>query len=313
MSTHGNHEYTIDYIPGVEPISPKDLVAHLQDPDTTTLINKIMFKAFEEVKKADFILHNTVQELEPHTLSTLNQKHPTYAIGPVNFSTNQFTNISKSMLSEIDCTKWLDSKPPGSVLYVSFGSLIQTDKQVIEEIAQGLILSEVNFVWTVRPSQVLNSIDSTHVLPTGFMDSVKDRGLIVPWCNQTDVLSNPAVGGFLTHCGWNSILECIWCGVPMICYPVMFDQPTNRKLVVDNWKIGINLRDGESVSRDEVASKIKKLMSGEISDGIRNEMKKFRSILHNALAEDGSSETNFDRFVQDLKDKRKVVGKEDVA
>ncbi|KAI3471882.1 hypothetical protein Pfo_028570 [Paulownia fortunei] len=297
-----NHQHNINYIPGVESINTKDLMPHLQEADTT-IVHRIIFSAFEEVKKADFILHNTVQELESHTLSALNQKQPTYAIGPVNFST-EFTKIhvSKSMLSEIDCTKWLDSKSPGSVLYVSFGSLVQTNKQIIEEIARGLLLSEVNFIWAIRP-QIVSSIDDTHVLPVGFEDDVKERGLIVSWCNQDAVLSNPAVGGFLTHCGWNSILESIWCGVPMICYPVTYDQPTNRKLVVDDWKIGINLGDGVSVIGEEVASKLKKLMSGETSDGIRNEMKKSRSILHNALAEDGSSERNFDQFLKDLGDK----------
>ncbi|KAL6555031.1 hypothetical protein OROGR_006289 [Orobanche gracilis] len=298
-----NHDYTIDYIPGVESFSTKDLMSYFREADPTKIIHKITFKAFEEVKKADFILHNKVQGLESHTLSTLHEKHPRYAIGPVNFSTDHITNISKSMLCETDCTKWLDSKSPGSVLYVSFGSMVQTDSQVIEEIARGLLSSEVNFIWAMRHSQVENSINSTRALPIGFLDDVKDRGLVVPWCNQTAVLSNPAVGGFLTHCGWNSILESMWCCVPMICYPVCYDQPTNRKLVVDDWKIGINLCDGVSINGDEVASKIKMLMSGKFSDGIRNEMKKIMSIMHNASADDGSSERNFDKFVKDFKDK----------
>ncbi|KAK6147035.1 hypothetical protein DH2020_017947 [Rehmannia glutinosa] len=306
-----NHESTINYIPGIESISTKDLMAYFQESDDKTIVHKIIFLAFENVKNADFILHNIVQELESHTLSALNQKHPTYAIGPINFSKNSTKiNISKSMLSEIDCTKWLDSKPPGSVLYVSFGSVVQTNKEVIEEIAQGLLLSEVNFIWAIRP-QIVSYTDDTRVLPAGFEDDVKDRGLIVPWCNQIDVLSNRAVGGFLTHCGWNSILESIWCGVPMICYPVTYDQPTNRKLVVDDWKVGINLCDGVSLNREEVAEKIKKLMSGETSDGIKTQMKNIRNITHNALAKDGSSERNFDQFLKDLVEKMHAR-KEDV-
>ncbi|KAK6140239.1 hypothetical protein DH2020_026037 [Rehmannia glutinosa] len=129
------------------------------------------------------------------------------------------------------------------------------------------------------PTKIVSYIDDTHVLPVGFEDDVKDRGLIVPWCNQIDVLSNQAVGGFLTTVGRNSIFESIWCGIPMICYPITYDQPTNRKLVVDDWKVGISLCDGVSLNREEVAKKIKKLMSGETSDGIRNEMKMFE---HNA-------------------------------
>ncbi|KAK6147039.1 hypothetical protein DH2020_017951 [Rehmannia glutinosa] len=146
-----NHERTINYIPGIESIGTKDLMAYFQESDDRKNVHKIIFLAFENVKNADFILHNTVQELESHTLSALNQKHPTYAIGPINFSKNSTKiNISKSMLSEIDCTKWLDSKPDDSVLYVSFGSLLDR-KEVIEEIAQGLVLDEVNFIWAIRP------------------------------------------------------------------------------------------------------------------------------------------------------------------
>lgn len=249
--------------------------------------------------KADFILQNTVQELETHTLSALNKKQPTYAIGPVNFYTTKISIPKTSMLSEIDCTEWLKSKPPGSVLYVSFGSFVHTNKHVIQEIARGLRLSEVYFIWAIRP-MIAGPIEEGDILPVGFENQVKDRGLIVPWCNQLNVLSNPAVGGFLTHCGWNSVLESVWCGVPMICFPSIYDQPTNRKLVVDDWKVGINLRDGESLDGEEVSEKINKLMT---SNHVKNEMKKVTTILHNALLKDGSSERNLDQFLKDLEDK----------
>ncbi|KAL0409942.1 UNVERIFIED_CONTAM: UDP-glycosyltransferase 86A1 [Sesamum latifolium] len=305
--------YSIDYIPGVESIRSKDLMPYLPEADTTTIVHKVLLRVFEEVKKADFILHNTVQELELHTLSTLNQNQPTYAIGPVNFSPECIkTRVSKSLLFEIDCSKWLESKPPGSVLYVSFGSNVPTNKQVIEAIAQGLLLSEVSFILVIRPKIVRSIDDNKNILPAGFEDNVKDKGLIVPWCNQNAVLSNPAIGGFLTLCGWNSILESMWYGVPLICYPIMYDQPTNRKLVVDDWKIGVNLFDGVSVNGAEVALKIKQLMSEKTSGGIRNEMMKFRSVLHDALSEEGSSNRNFDQFIQDLRHKMHVE-KENVS
>ncbi|KAL0375054.1 UNVERIFIED_CONTAM: UDP-glycosyltransferase 86A1 [Sesamum radiatum] len=295
-SSKGNQEDLIDFVPGVKSIKPKDLMSYLQDVDITTITHQIVFKAFDQVKHADFILINTVNELEHETLLALNEKQPTYAIGPINFSTD-FTKtvVPKSLWSETDCTEWLNSKPAGSVLYISFGSLAHSSKQLAEEIANGLLLSEVNFVWVLR--------DNIDVLSDGFKNEVRGRGLIVSWCNQNSVLSSPAIGGFLTHCGWNSILESIWCGVPMICYPFYADQPTNRKLVVDDWKIGINLCDGSSVDRKEVAEKIKQLMSGEISNGLRDEMKNIRTIVQKALAEGGSTRRNFDQFLKDLRAK----------
>ncbi|KAK6161551.1 hypothetical protein DH2020_004932 [Rehmannia glutinosa] len=267
-------------------------------------------KKYNMVKEADIILCNTVEELEPETLSAQNQKHPTYAIGPINFYTD-FTNmiIPRSLWPESDCTGWLHSKPPGSVLYVSFGSFAQSNKQLTAELAHGLLSSEVHFLWIIRPDVVgENGIDD--ILPIGFEDVTKDRGLIVPWCNQNRVLSSPAIGGFLTHCGWNSVLESIWYGVPMICYPFYVDQPTNRKLVVDDWKIGVNLCDGEQVTREEVANKINVVMNGEKSAELKREIKKVSKKLHDSLGSGGSSERNFNQFMDDLKAKLYVRSKD---
>ncbi|KAL0409956.1 UNVERIFIED_CONTAM: UDP-glycosyltransferase 86A1 [Sesamum latifolium] len=267
----------VNYVPGVKSISTRDLISVMKESGqgyNYTMLESV-FMAFEQVKKADFILHNTVHELEAETL--------------------------KSLWSESDCTEWLESKPPGSVLYVSFGSFVHTSKQEIEEIAYGLLLSEVHFIWVVREG-ILSSGD-TKIMPDGYEDEVKDKGLIIPWSNQIMVLSNPAVGGFLTHNGWNSTIESLWCGVPMICYPFLFDQPTNRKLVVDDWKCGISLCDGTSVDRNEVAEKIKSFMSGAASKRFRQEANKVKTILHHALEVDGSSEKNFNQFIKDLKEK----------
>ncbi|KAL2250655.1 UNVERIFIED_CONTAM: UDP-glycosyltransferase 86A1 [Sesamum indicum] len=294
----------VNYVPGVKSISTRDLISVSMESAqgyNYTMLESV-FMAFEQVKKADFILHNTVHELEAETLSVLNKYQPNYAIGPINFFKNLPTyTVSKSLWSESDCSEWLESKPPDSVLYVSFGSFVHTSRQVIEEIAYGLLLSEVHFIWVVREG-ILSSSD-TKIMPDGYEDEVKDKGLIIPWSNQIRVLSNPAVGGFLTHNGWNSTIESLWCGVPMICYPFLFDQPTNRKLVVNDWKCGISLCDGTSVDRKEVAEKIKSFMSGAPSKRFRQEANKVKTILHHALEVDGSSEKNFNQFIKDLKDK----------
>ncbi|KAL3642605.1 hypothetical protein CASFOL_013420 [Castilleja foliolosa] len=294
----------INYIPGVKSINTKDFMPILKELDSSDIIYKLVSQAFEEAKKADFVLHNTVEELESDIISALNKYFPNYAVGPISFSKNlaASSTINKSLWSESDCTEWLESKSTGSVLYVSFGSYVHTSKQIIEEIAYGLLLSEVSFIWVVRDG-ILDSGD-VNVLPVGFENEIRGNGLIVPWCNQITVLSNPAVGGFLTHNGWNSTVESMWCGVPMICYPIEFDQIPNRKLVVDDWKIGISLCDGISVDRFEVAEKIKSLMSGgSVSKRLRMEAEKVKVAIRKALEVDGSSERDFDRFVEDLEAK----------
>ncbi|GFP85569.1 UDP-glycosyltransferase 86a1 [Phtheirospermum japonicum] len=293
----------INYIPGVKSINTKDLMSYLEEPVLSNIMARSTYLSFERVKKADFILHNTVEELEPDVISALNKYQPNYAIGPITFSRNLASNnVSKSLCSESDCTQWLESKSPASVLYVSFGSFVHTNKQIIEEIAYGLLLSEVNFIWVVRDG-ILDSGDAS-VLPVGFEDEIREKGLIVPWCNQIMVLSNPAVGGFVTHNGWNSTVESMWFGVPMICYPIACEQPTNRKLVVDDWKIGINLVDGECVERIEIAEKIKSFMRGDfISKSLMVEADKVKGKMRKALETDGSSEINFDQFIKDLEAK----------
>ncbi|CAN0916455.1 UDP-glycosyltransferase 86A2 [Linum grandiflorum] len=296
-------EDSIDYIPGVKRIEPKDMPSILQEGDETSLFIQATFVVFEDVRSADFILANTVQELEHDTISSLKEVHSAqfYAIGPVfppGFTTSP---VSTSLWSESDCTQWLNSKPIGTVLYVSFGSYAHVAKPDLVEIARGLALSGVSFLWVLRDDIV--SSEDLDPLPIGFREEVSDRAMIVGWCSQKEVLSHPAIGGFLTHCGWNSVLESTWCGVPMLCFPLFVDQFTNRKLVVDDWKVGINLVDQRTiVTKEEVSKNVCRLMVGKSRDELKKMMNETKKILMDALEPNGSSEQNFAQFVRELKD-----------
>ncbi|KAG6760685.1 hypothetical protein POTOM_033863 [Populus tomentosa] len=294
-------EDIIDYIPGVKAIEPKDMTSYLQEAETTSVCHQIIFNAFKDTRSADFVVCNSVQELEFETLSALQAKMPYYAIGPL--FPNSFTKsfVATSLWSESDCTQWLDEKPRGSVLYVSFGSYAHVTKKDLAQIANGLSLSKVSFVWVLRADIV--SSDDAHPLPDGFEEEVADRAMIIPWCCQREVLIHHAIGGFLTHCGWNSILESIWCQVPLLCHPLLTDQFTNRKLVVDDWKVGINLSDRKFVTKEEVSSNINSLFSGKLGDELRTKIKEVKKTLENALSPEGSSEKNMARFIKELKNK----------
>uniref|UniRef100_M1BY46 UDP-glucosyltransferase n=1 Tax=Solanum tuberosum TaxID=4113 RepID=M1BY46_SOLTU len=180
------------------------------------------------------------------------------------------------------------------------------------EFAQGLLLSKVEyFIWVLRPNLVITN-ETDNYLPAGFQENI-DRGLIIPWCDQRAVLSHSAIGGFLTHCGWNSILESLWASVPMICHPISVDQQTNRKLVVDDWKVGINLCDNYDINnksiitKEEIAKKINFLMSEENSKDLRKVIKEVKKTMEIALLANGSSEKNFDLFVEDVMAKTKMA------
>lgn len=288
----------IGYIPGVRSIDPANLTSYLQEPDGS-VCHQIIFTSFDDARGADFVLCNTVQELESETVSALQTEMPFYSIGPIFQTGFSKSIVPTSLWPESDCTHWLDTKPPGSVLYVSFGSYAHITKNDLLEIANGLLLSGVSIVWVLRPDIV--SADDTDPLPVGFKEKIGDRAMIIPWCSQTQVLGHKAVGGFLSHCGWNSILESIWYRVPLLCFPLLTDQFTNRKLVVDDWKIGINLCDEKPITRVEISEKISRLMSEESGDEYRKEIKEMNKTLENALRADGSSEMNLDQFIRDLK------------
>lgn len=261
-------------------------------------MHKLIFQAYQDVRSADFVLCNTVQELESDTISALQALMPFYAVGPIIPSRSLENVMSTSLWVESNCSEWLGSKPNGSVLYVSFGSLANFTNDDVMEIAYGLMESNVDFVWVLRPRTVLHGDD--HVLPVGFEEGISGRGLVVPWTNQIAILSHPAVGGFLTHCGWNSVLESIQYEIPMLCFPVFTDQFTNRKLVVDDWKVGINLGNEKPLRRMQIASEIKKFMSKKTEDGLRENIIVLKKILGNALEADGSSSKNLDLFIEQL-------------
>ncbi|PON60320.1 UDP-glucuronosyl/UDP-glucosyltransferase [Parasponia andersonii] len=296
---------TIDYIPGVKAIEPKDLTSFLQSTNTTSLARRIIDTAFNDVKNADFILINAVQELENDTISAIQEKQPFFAVGPIIPSGVTRGLVPTSLRTESDCNNWLNTKPQGSVLYVSFGSSIRSRKSDIDEIAQGLVLSQVDFIWVLRPDAV--SYEEPYVLPDGFEEKTKNKGLVVPWCSQIEVLSHGAVGGFMTHCGWNSVLESLWCGVPLLCFPLLAEQPTNRKLVVDDWRIGVNLCDSKPLTGLEVAEKINRLMSGKSAEDLREQTFKVRQTVERALAAEGLSQKNLNQFISDVKAKIRRV------
>ncbi|KAM3268547.1 UDP-glycosyltransferase 86A1 [Capsicum chacoense] len=297
FGSQDNREDTINYIPGVQAIEPGDLPSYLQDTEPWDIMHRYIFKSLEDARKADMIICNTVQELESSTISALQEKKPFYALGPIfpkGFSKNA---IPTNLWVESDCNEWLNSKPKGSVMYISFGSLANISRQDILEMAHGLLLSKASFLWVVRPD-ITWSLES-NLLPSGFEDDVKERGLVVSWCNQIDVISHPAIGGFLTHCGWNSVLESIWCKVPMLCFPIFTDQFTNRKLVVDEWKVGFNLTEGRILKRQEIAQKIDCFITkvNELSINLEEARKK----LEDALSENGSSGRNCKQLICDIK------------
>lgn len=197
-------------------------------------------------------------------------------------------------LSE-ECSEWLETKPQQSVVYISFGSMVSLTAEQMEEIALALKDSSLDFLWVVRESQ-------QEKLPNWFMDSTKQKGLVVSWCNQLEVLEHPAVGCFVTHCGWNSTLEGLSLGVPMIGVPQWADQLTDAKYIEEVWGIGVRAKEDEKgiVRKEEILKCFKEVMEGERSQVIKKNASEWKKKSEKATSEGGSSDQNICDFVNAL-------------
>jgi hypothetical protein len=296
--TNGYMDQIIPCIPGMPQLRLKDLSFSLRRKDMLDFVTSEGQAALE----ADFILLNTFEDLDRPVIDALRDRlPPLYTIGPLSLlsesGNHKISDMSASIWTEeIGCIKWLDCQEPSSVIYVCFGSLSFMSREELSEIAWGLEASKQPFLWVIRP----DSIDGQYsdVLPAEFLEKVKDRSLLVGWAPQMKVLSHPSVGGFLTHNGWNSTLESICAGVPMISRPFLAEQPTNGRFVSEVWKIGVAMN--EVVKREDVEDLVRGLMKGEEGQQMRKTVGELRDASMRAVGEGGSSYSNMEKFVQEI-------------
>ncbi|PWA55973.1 UDP-glucuronosyl/UDP-glucosyltransferase [Artemisia annua] len=278
---------------GLEPLKIKDLPKFVtSDPKAICELLDLMVQG---TKQAQAIIWNTFKELEEINLLTLSHVFPKphFLIGP--FHKYSPTSLSSLLAQDQTSIPWLDKHPPNSVLYVSFGSLARVDETQFLEIAWGLANSKQPFLWVVRPGSIHGS-EWLEQLPDGFLERiVEGRGYIVKWAPQQEVLAHPATGGFFTHNGWNSTLESICEGVPMICSPCFGDQPPNARYVSDVWKIGVQLENG--LERSEIESAIKRVMVDREGMEMRDRSINLKTKAELCFKKDGSSYASLDDLV----------------
>ncbi|KAK1392405.1 Glycosyltransferase [Heracleum sosnowskyi] len=274
------------------------------------------------LRKAKAILVNTVLELEAHAIKSLANDGNTpliYHIGPIIHSMSGGAVINSNK-SEEDIICWLNRQPLLSVVYLCFGSIGSFDTAQVTEIAQALELSGHRFLWSLRrPSQEMERTelltdyeDYNEVLSEGFLKRTSGIGKVIGWAPQMTILSHPSVGGFVSHCGWNSTLESAWCGVPMATWPMYAEQQTNAFQLVKELgiaaEIKMDYRKDNSVSSEpsilvtakEIERGISCLMDGESE--MRTKMKEMKNICRKAIVEGGSSNTSLGKFIEAVMD-----------
>ncbi|XP_031483968.1 zeatin O-xylosyltransferase-like [Nymphaea colorata] len=258
-------------------------------------------------------IFNTLDETEGEFVGRLS-KMPQYrnrriwGIGPI-FP----IQLEKSSGPKPDLLNWLDKQPERSVLYVSFGSISSLSLAQIHQLALGLERSGQRFLWVLhcadRGDIFMKTPDPEIRLPEGFQKRVAGSGLVVRgWAPQLEILSHGAVGGFLSHCGWNSCMESLSLGVPLATWPLHSDQPANAQLVTEVLKVGVVVRQWtgagagaaeEVVAAERIASAARRLMADTAEAiEIRNRSAKLRDAARRAWARAGSSSTALNSFVE---------------
>jgi UDP:flavonoid glycosyltransferase YjiC (YdhE family) len=272
-----------------QPLRLRDMVFSATTPHET--MSTCLQRIVESAKNSSGLIINTFSDLEDASLRKIADGAgvQVYAIGPL----HKISGGAQSSLLAQDrtCLDWLDKQEAASVLYVSFGSLASMDSGKLWEVAWGLANSGQPFLWVVRPDLVRGS-DGTG-LPEGFDRAVDGRGKVIPWAPQQEVLAHPAVGGFWTHNGWNSTLESITEGLPMICRPQFADQMMNTRYVETEWGVGFEL-EGE-LERNKIEEAIRNLMSH--GDVVRESARELKKKVATCLESGGSSVLAIDKLI----------------
>nr|AFJ52909.1 UDP-glycosyltransferase 1 [Linum usitatissimum] len=271
----------------------------------------VLYRLARDFRKTKGILVNTVKEVESYAIDSLSRgliNNPNiYTVGPI-LNLKEDTSSSNSN----DVIQWLDEKPESSVVFLCFGSMGAFGEEQVKEIACALEQSGLRFLWSLRRrsekeagwASPTDYEDVSEVLPEGFLNRTAEVGKVIGWAPQTAVLAHKAVGGFVSHCGWNSTLESLWFGVPMATWPLYAEQQINAFLAVKELGIGIEIKmdyrveSGDVVKAEEIERGIRSLMDKDC--GLKKKVEELRDRIREAFVDGGSSSSSIAQFIQDL-------------
>ncbi|KAL5225990.1 hypothetical protein ABZP36_012629 [Zizania latifolia] len=299
VDEHRRDQSFVVELPGLPTLTIGDLPSFITDAaDPSDYFHSIfttfrdLFDTLDRETPKATVLVNTCQEFEETTLAAVGA-YDVLTIGPVLPSGDEAGLFKQD---DAKYMEWLDSKPAYSVVYVSFGSLAVMAREQLDELLHGLEESGRPYLCVLRKDNKVKLADSE-------MDAAALRnGMVVEWCDQVRVLSHAAVGCFVTHCGWNSVLESIACGVPMVGVPQMSDQRMNAILVERDWHVGVRAEvDGSRgvLRAAELRRRVKEVMGeGEAAAKVRRTAAEWKRAVAEALGKGGSSDRNLTAFVE---------------
>lgn len=264
------------------------------------------YKLAEKFTDTKGIIVNTFSELEQFAVDALSKDEkipPIYTVGPViDIKSQPNPNFDRAQHGKI--MKWLDDQPHSSVVFLCFGSMGSLSPSQTREIAKGLEHSGVRFLWAMRSPPTKDNVDRT--LPEGFLEWMKDKGMLCGWAPQVEVLAHKAIGGFVSHCGWNSILESLWFGVPILTWPLYAEQQLNAFRMVREFGIAVELSldyrsGGDIIMAHEIERGITQLMDRD--NEVYKKVQEIKEKAREAVLCGGSSFMSTGRLIQDMMDR----------
>ncbi|XP_052189589.1 anthocyanidin 3-O-glucosyltransferase 2-like [Diospyros lotus] len=325
LQDHHNQDFTLFVDPHPDlsvpslsrPIAVKYLPSVMMDKNGGAALVISMSRRFRETKG---ILLNSFTELESYAIQSLSQDDSIPKIYPVGPVLSLEVEGGKTDVQQYEAImSWLGEQPESSVVFLCFGSMGHFDKEQVSEIAHALERSGHRFLWSLRRPPPKDAPgfptdyeeDLKEVLPEGFKG---EMGKVIGWAPQVAVLSHPAVGGFVSHCGWNSTLESLWFGVPMAAWPLYAEQKLNAFELVKELEVAVEIKldykrdfitreTTEVVRAEEIERGIRQLMGEDDGSTSRRRRQKVREMSEksrSSVREGGSSYKSVGRFIDDL-------------
>ncbi|CAL9059499.1 unnamed protein product [Musa banksii] len=277
----------LHFIPGLSAHRVCDLPEGIVFGPLDSPFSCLLHRMGQSVAKAAAVLVNTFEGLDRTIDAEFSASFSKYLhIGPLHL----LVPPAGPTPDTHHCLPWLDRHAPATVAYVSFGSVMTPQPAELAALAEGLEASGAAFLWSLKDH-------ARELLPPGFLDRTKERGLVVSWAPQLDVLRHAAVGAFVTHCGWNSVLEAMTAGVPMVCHPFFGDQRMNARSVSLVWKIGVEF-EGGAITKEGVSRALGTVLKGEEGKRMKAMACELKAMTTRAVQPQGSSSVNLKRLMQ---------------
>ncbi|KAJ8452134.1 hypothetical protein Cgig2_016715 [Carnegiea gigantea] len=293
FGTHHNsgtcHEKIADCIPGMSNVRISDLPLGVVFGDLDSPFSKMLHNMGLVLPKASAVVINSFEELLPAITRDLKSKMRCLLnVGPF-----ALTSPPQVESDQFGCLEWMDQHKVGSVAYISFGTVATPSKEEIIALAESLEATGVPFIWSLKDSAKAQ-------LPLSFMkriESNKTCGMVISWAPQLKLLAHPSMGVFITHCGWNSIMESIVNGVPLICRPILGDQVLNQRLIESVLKFGTGI-EGGTITKSGTMKALHQVLSSHEGKQMRSNVKVLKELAEQGIRSGSTSNENFKVLIE---------------